>query len=67
MSKSSYSDRVFTILEHKLAKLDKIKHEKELLTKDSWFTREKKKLDFKEDMKILRNCHKINHQFISEY
>ena len=53
MSKSSYSDKVFTILEHKLDKLDKIKHDKGLLTKDSYFTREKKKLDFKEDMKIL--------------
>ena len=52
MSKSSYSDRVFTILEHKLDKLDQIKHDKGLLTKESWFTREGRKLDFKEDMKI---------------
>ncbi len=53
MSKSSYSDKVFTQLEHKLTKLDRQKHELDLLTKDSWFTRESRKLDFKEDMKIL--------------
>ena len=53
MSKSSYSNKVFTVLEHKLTKLDQIKHDKDLLTKESWFSREKKKLDFKEDMKIL--------------
>ena len=53
MSKSSYSGKVFTVLEHKLTKLDQIKHDKDLLTKESWFSREKKKLDFKDDMKIL--------------
>ncbi len=53
MSKSSYSSKVFTVLDHKLAKLDSLKHEKDLLTKDSHFTRKGKKLSFKEDMKIL--------------
>ena len=53
MSKKSYSDKVFTVLDHKLMKLDQIKHEKQLLTKETWFTRERRKLDFKEDMKIL--------------
>ncbi|MBO7698039.1 MAG: IS4 family transposase [Erysipelotrichaceae bacterium] len=53
MSKSSYSDKVFTQLDHKLARLDQIKHKKDLLAKDSSFSRRKKKLDFKEDMKIL--------------
>lgn len=53
MSKSSYSNKVFTVLDHKLMKLDSQKHENNLLTKDSHFTREKRKLDFMEDMKIL--------------
>lgn len=53
MSKRTYSDKVFTTLEHKLAKLDHQKHEKNLLTKEGYFTRKQKKLSFKEDMKIL--------------
>lgn len=53
MSKRFYSNKVFTTLEHKLAKLDSIKHDKDLLTKGSYFTRKQKKLNFKEDMKIL--------------
>ena len=53
MSKRSYSDKVFTVLDHKLAKLDKEKHKKELLTSCRHFTRKGRKLDFKEDMKIL--------------
>ena len=53
MSKKSYSDKVFTVLDHKLMKLDKLKHEKGLLTSDVHFTRKGRKLDFKEDMKIL--------------
>ena len=53
MSKSSYSHKVFTVFEHKLARLDQIKHEKNLLTKESWFTRKDRKLSFREDMKIL--------------
>ena len=53
MSKSSYSHKVFTVFEHKLARLDQLKHEKNLLTKESWFTRKDRKLSFREDMKIL--------------
>ena len=53
MSKSSYSHKVFTVLDHKLAKLDQLKYDKDLLTKESWFTRKGKKLSFIEDMKIL--------------
>ncbi len=53
MSKHFYSGKVFTILDHKLAKLDQLKHEKDLLARESSFTRRKKKLDFKEDVKIL--------------
>ena len=53
MSKSSYSHKVFTVFEHKLARLDQLKHEKDLLTKESWFTRKDRKLSFREDMKIL--------------
>ncbi|MBR0419292.1 MAG: IS4 family transposase [Erysipelotrichaceae bacterium] len=53
MSKSSYSSKVFTVLDHKLAKLDQIKHDKKLLSKESWFTRKDRKLSFIEDMKIL--------------
>ena len=56
MSKKSYSDKVFTVLDHKLMKLDKLKHEKGLLTSDVHFTRAPRKLDFKEDMKILLVC-----------
>lgn len=53
MSKSSYSSKVFTVLDHKLARLDQIKHDKKLLSKESWFTRKDRKLSFIEDMKIL--------------
>jgi hypothetical protein len=53
MSKKSYSNKVFTILDHKLVKLDKLKYNKGLLTSDVHFTRKARKLDFKEDMKIL--------------
>ena len=56
MSKKSFSSKVFTALDHKLMKLDKEKHEKGLLTSDVYFTRAPRKLDFKEDMKILLVC-----------
>jgi len=56
MSKKSFSSKVFTVLDHKLMKLDKQKHEKGLLTSDAHFTRAPRKLDFKEDMKILLSC-----------
>ena len=56
MSKKSFSSKVFTTLDHKLMKLDKQKHEKGLLTSDVYFTRKSRKLDFKEDMKILLSC-----------
>ena len=56
MSKKSFSSKVFTALDHKLMKLDKQKHEKGLLTSDVHFTRAPRKLDFKEDMKILLSC-----------
>ena len=56
MSKKSFSSKVFTALDHKLMKLDKQKHEKGLLTSDVYFTRAPRKLDFKEDMKILLSC-----------
>ena len=56
MSKKSFSSKVFTALDHKLMKLDKEKHEKGLLTSDVHFTRAPRKLDFKEDMKILLVC-----------
>ena len=56
MSKKSFSSKVFTALEHKLMKLDKQKYEKGLLTSDVYFTRAPRKLDFKEDMKILLVC-----------
>ncbi len=56
MSKKSFSSKVFTVLDHKLMKLDKQKHEKGLLTSDVYFTRAPRKLDFKEDMKILLSC-----------
>ena len=56
MSKKSFSNKVFTVLDHKLMKLDKQKHEKGLLTSDVYFTRKSRKLDFKEDMKILLSC-----------
>ena len=56
MSKKSFSNKVFTVLDHKLMKLDKEKHEKGLLTSDVHFTRAPRKLDFKEDMKILLSC-----------
>ena len=56
MSKKSFSSKVFTVLDHKLMKLDKQKYEKGLLTSDVYFTRKSRKLDFKEDMKILLVC-----------
>ena len=56
MNKGSFSSKVFAVLDHKLMKLDRIKHEKELLTKEAWFTRKARKLDFKEDMRILLSC-----------
>ncbi|MEE3424827.1 MAG: IS4 family transposase [Butyrivibrio hungatei] len=56
MSKKSFSNKVFTVLDHKLMKLDKQKHEKGLLTSDVYFTRKERKLDFRKDMKILLSC-----------
>ena len=56
MSKKSFSNKVFSVLDHKLMKLDKQKYEKGLLTSDVYFTRAPRKLDFKEDMKILLVC-----------
>ena len=53
MSKRTYSGKVFAELDHKLAKLDREKHEKGLLTEESHFTRKGRKLSFREDMKIL--------------
>ena len=53
MNKKSFSGRVFTSLNHKLMKLDHIKHDEKLLTRDSFFTRKDRKLSFIEDMKIL--------------
>ena len=53
MSKKPYSGKVITTLGHKLMKLDRLKHEKGLLTSDVHFTRKRRKLDFREDMKIL--------------
>ena len=56
MSKRSFSGKVFATLDHKLMKLDREKREKGLLTSDVHFTRKARKLDFKEDMKILLSC-----------
>lgn len=56
MSKRSFSNKVFTVLDHKLMKLDKQKYEKGLLTSDVYFTRKERKLDFRKDMKILLSC-----------
>ena len=42
-----------TVLDHKLEKLDREKHELELLTDDRFFKRASRKLDFRQDMKIL--------------
>ena len=53
MSKKFYSDKVMTVLDHKLEKLDREKHELELLTDDRFFKRASRKLDFRQDMKIL--------------
>ena len=53
MSKRSCSCKVFTALDHKLQKLDKLKHSENLLTGKNCFTRKKRKLSFIEDMKIL--------------
>ncbi|MBQ9158597.1 MAG: IS4 family transposase [Erysipelotrichaceae bacterium] len=53
MSKKSFSSKVFTVLDHKLMKLDKQKHEKGLLTSDTHFTRKGRKLGFRENIKIL--------------
>ena len=51
MSRSSI--KVFTDLEHKLMKLNHEKHNLDLLTKDSYFTRKAKKLSFIDDMKLI--------------
>lgn len=51
MSRSSI--KVFTDLDHKLMKLDHEKYDLNLLTKDSYFTRRSKKLDFIDDMKLI--------------
>ena len=51
MSRSSI--KVFTNLEHKLMKLNHEKHNLDLLTKDSYFTRKAKKLSFIDDMKLI--------------
>ena len=56
MNKGSFSSKAFAVLDHKLMKLDRIKHEKELLTKEAWFTRKARKLDFTEVMRILLSC-----------
>ena len=53
MSKKSYSEKVMTVLDHKLEKLEREKHELGLLTDNRFFKRSSRKLDFKEDMKIL--------------
>ena len=53
MSKKSYSDKVMTVLDHKLENMDREKHELGLLTDNRFFKRTSRKLDFKEDMKIL--------------
>ncbi|MBR0420757.1 MAG: IS4 family transposase [Erysipelotrichaceae bacterium] len=53
MSKKSYSDKVMTVLDHKLEKLERDKYELGLLTDDRFFKRSSRKLDFKQDMKIL--------------
>lgn len=47
------SNKVFSKLNNKLKKLDSNKHELCLLTKDSYFTREPKKLSFIDDIKII--------------
>lgn len=47
------SNKVFSKLNNKLKKLDSNKHELCLLTKDSYFTRESKKLSFIDDIKII--------------
>ena len=56
MSKKSFSNKVFSVLDHKLMKLDQEKYEKGLLTSDVHFTRAPRKPDFKEDMRILLSC-----------
>ncbi len=56
MSKRSFSSKVFTVLNHKLTKLDKQKYDKGLLTSNVHFTRKARKLDFKEDMRFLLSC-----------
>ncbi|MBR0419092.1 MAG: transposase, partial [Erysipelotrichaceae bacterium] len=53
MNKKNYSSSVFTSLDHKLMKLEHIKHDENLLTGKNCFTRKKRKLSFIEDMKIL--------------
>lgn len=53
MSKRFFSNKVFTTLDYKLAKLNQDKYKKDLLTKESYFTRKERKLSFKEDMRIL--------------
>lgn len=47
------SNKVFSKLNNKLKKLDGNKHELCLLTKNSYFTREPKKLSFIDDIKII--------------
>ena len=51
MSRSSI--KVFTDLNHKLMKLDHEKYDLNLLTKDTYFTRRSKKLNFIDDMKLI--------------
>ena len=51
MSRSSI--KVFTDLNHKLMKLDQNKYDLNLLTKDTYFTRNAKKLSFIDDMKLI--------------
>ena len=51
MSRSSI--KVFTDLNHKLMRLDHEKHDLNLLTKESYFTRRSKKLSFIDDMKLI--------------
>ena len=53
MSRRLFCDKVFTTLDHKLQKLDRLKHSENLLTGKNCFTRKERKLSFREDMKIL--------------
>ena len=69
MSRSSYSGKVFATLGHKLTKLDRTKREKGLLTSDVHFTRKARKLDFREDMKILMSigASSLNKELLSYF